>query len=114
MEAGNNKRTSHVSKLIEEAKIKGQEVIIIGSGDSGKAELMALMARIDDIKDTVIVVNDINKLLEDKKKNPVFERPPIPIINTHEPLPEIKLRRDDMNKQWYEKLSPSGKKRRKW
>lgn len=114
--------TKHISKLIEEAKQKGIEVIVIGengsghigligAGDSGVVDASALMALAKEKKNAVIVIEDIDKILE-QEKNPAFERPPIPIINTHEPLPEIKLRRED-NKQWYEKLSPS-KKRRKW
>ena len=103
--------TKNISKLIEEAKQKGLEVIVIDSGDSGRVSAEALMAMVKDKNNAVIVINDIDKAFE-KEKNPAFERPSIPIINKHEPLPEIKLCRED-NKQWYEKLNPSNK-RRKW
>lgn len=105
--------TEHISKLIEEAKQKGHEVIVIGSGDSGRLSAEAIMAMVKDKNNAIIVIEDIDKVFEDKKKNPAFERPPIEIKMLSEPLPEIKLRRDDMNKQWYEKFA-KGKKKRKW
>lgn len=113
--------TKSISEHIEAAKAKGYEVIVIGAGEEMKhaaagAEMAILLERMSKLKNHIVIIEDIDKILseEQQKKNmEVFQRPPIPIRMLSEPLPEITLRKDDMNKQWYEKFA-KGKKKRKW
>ena len=85
-----------ISEHIEAAKAKEYEVIVIGAGDSGKvsreAEMAFLAERLSKLKNHVVIIEDIDKVLseEQQKKNiEAFRNPPIPIINTHEPIPII-------------------------
>jgi hypothetical protein len=110
-----------LSELIEETDKKGIKLIIIEDEGAGlkHAELIARMSKKHEIM--IIGMGDLpqadqDKINQDKiiqKNKEMFAPPPIPIRNYHEHLPEIHIKRDDMNKQWYEKFA-KGKKRRKF
>ena len=105
-----------ISEQIKLAKEKGYEVIIIGAGDfkhiESGAEMAFLAERLSKLKNHVVIIEDIDKVLsaEQQVKNmKAFERPPIPIINTHEPLPVFETRK----KPYHEKHFAGFSKRRK-
>jgi len=111
-----------LSELIEETDKEGIKLIIVEDEGSmlKHAELIATMSK----KHKILIVGmgdllqaDQEKINTDKiiqKNKEIFANPPTRYIcqNT-EPLPDIKIKRDDMNKQWYEKFA-KGKKRRKF
>ena len=111
-----------LSELIEETDKEGIKLIIVEDEGSmlKHAELIATMSK----KHKILVVGfgdllhaDQEKINTDKiiqKNKELFGPEPIRIVceNTL-PLPDIKIKRDDMNKQWYEKFA-KGKKRRKF
>jgi len=112
-----------LSELIKVADEKQVLLVIVGVGaETGKnAELYVKMK---EKPDRVMLVNEEELLEDDRKKlgegkgleffrKDVFAPEPIPFKNYHEHLPEIHIKRDDMNKQWYEKFA-KGKKRRKF
>lgn len=111
-----------LSELIKDADSKGVHIVLVGCEDdvTKHAELIAKMGKKHEIE--IVCIKDlslsdqekVNQLQTEKaERNKAFENPPIPIKNYHEHLPEISLKRDDMNKQWYEKFA-KGKKRRKF
>jgi len=101
MERTGTGTTKSLSKHIEEAQAKGYEVIVIGAGDMKHVDISAeaagagmavLIERLSKLKNHIVIIEDIDKVLsaEQQAKNmKAFERPPIPIINTHEPIPII-------------------------
>jgi len=56
----------YIGNLIKEAKAEGKEVVVI----STKEELDNLMMGIDDVKNTIVVIEDIEKLLAGLKPTP--------------------------------------------
>jgi len=110
-----------LAELIEETDKKGIHIVLLE--DEGAmlkhAELIASMTK----KHEILIVNigdlpqaDQDKINVDKiiqKNKEIFGPPPIPIRMLSEPLPDIQIKRDDMNKQWYEKFA-KGKKKRKF
>jgi len=118
----NKPRRDIISEQIEAAKAKGYEVIIIGSGDfkhhieaaeMAGTEMAFLLERLSKLKNHVVIIEDVNKILseEQQKKNmEVFQRPPIEFkLHFPEPLPFIETRK----KPYQEKHFAGFSKRRK-
>jgi len=105
-----------ISEQIKLAKEKGYEVIVIGAGEMQHIEAGAEMAfiaeRLSKLKNHVVIIEDIDKVLsaEQQEKNmKAFERPPIVIKMLSEPLPFI----DTRKKSYQEKHFAGFSKRRK-
>ena len=105
-----------ISEQIKLAKEKGYEVIIIGAGDfkhiESGAEMAFLAERLSKLKNHVVIIEDIDKVLsaEQQAKNmKAFERPPIEIKMLSEPLPVFETRK----KPYQEKHFAGFSKRRK-
>lgn len=118
-----NTNKKPLSELIKEADEKRVLLVIVGAGaETGKHA--DLYAKMKEKPDRVMLVNEEDLLEEDRKKlgedkglelfrKDAFLPEPIPIKNYHEPIPEIKIKKDDMKKEWYEKFV-KGKKGRKF
>jgi len=110
-----------ISEQIKLAKEKGYEVIVIGAGDFKHVDISAeaagagmavLIERLSKLKNHVVIIEDIDKVLsaEQQAKNmKAFERPPIEIKMLSEPLPVFETRK----KPYQEKHFAGFSKRRK-
>jgi len=105
-----------ISEQIKLAKEKGYEVIVIGAGEmqhiEAGAEMAFLAERLSKLKNHVVIIEDIDKVLsaEQQAKNmKAFERPPIEIKMLSEPLPVFEARK----KPYQEKHFAGFSKRRK-
>lgn len=102
-----------LKEIMEMAEKENKTIVIIGTGESGalvervihNSKLLAV--RIEDLTaEDQAELGDVTK-----KKNP-FEKPPIPIHNYHQDMPEIKISKDDLNKKWYDNVPKKKKKKR--